>query len=457
MTGRRDSRRRRRSDRRDEIALAALLVVTVVTDALPAWIRFGHWQKVLGLLAPRERPSALPKRPSEAVSESEGQQPVVGREPGIRCLVVAGSLDMGGVESVVSTLALGLPRRGIDVEVVTTCPGRAAETLTRSGVRVTSCPAGGLRALVDARKPDVVQLHRPSPELVATLVGSEVPVVPVFHAMESYLDRRAWALLAELTRPGDPCIAVSEGVRGFFRSRLGGADIQVVVNGVSQVVTGRAPSRVDARQMLGDTIGVELTEEDLLVVGLQRFSDQKNAPGLVDAFVLAADREPRLRLVLAGSPDNWLEFRKAEAIGRLSRHSSRIHLLDDSDAETILAAGDVYALDSFAEGGPLSAVEAVVGGLPVVLSDVGFSAELVASPQVVGVVVPRANDDYTQRSMAAQRRRRHQSNREAYAAALLSVLTSGGRGRSELPARFTLDAMLDGHASVLLRARARRR
>lgn len=452
MTGRNAASRRTPCALLDRLGLACLLLFTALTDALPPRLRFGHWQTVLRLLAPREMPASLPKRPTEPPAPGGARRPGTVGAPGARCLIVAGPMDVGGVESVVSMLALGLPLHGIDVEVVTTRAGRSAEELKASGVTVTPCSVAGLRALVADRQPDVIQLHRPDPGLVRQLIGTGVPTVPVFHAMESYLDRRAWQRLAELVRPGYPCVAVSEGVSEFFASRLGEVDIRVVVNGVPGTLGDDAPARSDARRLLGEATGKGLIDEDVLVVGLQRFSDQKNAAGLVDAFVLAADSDPRLRLVLAGAPENWLEFRRADAIRRLSEHRSRIHLLGDSDAATVLRAGDVYALDSLAEGGPLSAVEAVVHGLPVVLSDVGFSRQLVASPQVRGEVVPRANRDYTQRAMAAQRRRWHQSNRVAFAAALSRVAGSARTRGSELPRDFTVDAMLAGHAAVLHRA-----
>lgn len=113
-------------------------------------------------------------------------------------------------------------------------------------------------------------------------------------------------------------------------------------------------------------------------------------------------------------------------------------------------AGDVYMLDSFAEGGPLTAVEAALCGLPLVLSDVGFARELIDSDGVRGEVVIRANEDYSQSSMATQRRKRHQSNRQELAAALNRVVNElGPRGVGRLPDRFTDEAMVRAHAAVL--------
>ena len=86
----------------------------------------------------------------------------------------------------------------------------------------------------------------------------------------------------------------------------------------------------------------------------------------------------------------------------------------------------------------------------VVLSDVGFARELIDSDGVRGEVVIRANEDYSQSSMATQRRKRHQSNRQELAAALNRVVNElGPRGVGRLPDRFTDEAMVRAHAAVL--------
>lgn len=433
----------------DSLAYRCLLGVTALTDALPARLRFGHWQRVLSLLAMRGGLPVVPRRPQS--SESLAPPRAEPRETDLYCLLVAGALDGGGVEAVVSALALGLPAEGIAVEVVATRVGRISNELRHAGVRVIQCPASNLAQLIADRRPDLVELHRPDPELISAVLSTNTPVVPVFHAMESYLTRKAWSVLAELASRAPVCVAVSNGVRDFFEPRFETPTIVVVVNGVPPVPTTPSWVRDRARRDVGKAAGVEIADDDVLVVGLQRYSDQKNAAGLVDAFVKAVDSEPRLRLVLAGAPDNWLEVRRADAVRRASPHASRVHLLGDSDPETILRAGDVYALDSFAEGGPLTALEAVTHGLPVVLSDVGFARSLVSSPGVQGEVVPRANHDFSQKSMATERRRRSQSNKNEFSASLVRA-ASTRVVEGVVPDLFTERAMVAGHAAALRKA-----
>ena len=429
------------------MAYGAALGLTAITDLLPAEVRFGHLQRLMGLLAMRHGLPTIPRRPLEARGREEKPTPPR-REQDLRCLLVAGPLDGGGVEAVVSTLARHLPAHGIATEVVCTREGRTSSELRAAGIHVTQASsAAELTELIDQRRPDAIQLHRPDREMAAAVLSSNVAVVPVFHAMESYLDSPTWAVLTALANRTSVCVAVSEGVKTFFEDRLGVHGIQVVMNGV--LPPGSAWERGEARRAVGRAVEAEITDDDLLVVALQRFSPQKNAAGLVDAFLEAVDTEPRLRLVLAGSTDNWLEVRRADLLRRASPLGGRVHLLGDSDPWVILQAGDVYALDSFAEGGPLSAVEAVMCGLPVVLSDVGFARKLVSSEGVQGVVVNRANADYSQSAMAVQRRRRRQSNRTEFGAALAAA---GGYSRSPVgyvPPNFTEAAMVAGHATAL--------
>lgn len=436
------------------LAYQSLLGLTVVTDQLPARIRFGHWQQVLSLLRVRD---GLPVVPRAAVPERSLVSKTLGpgqssAESPRSCMLVAGSLDGGGVESVISTLALGLPSEGFDIEVVTTRAGRLGKELVAAGVRVTTCQVDAVADLIAHRGPDVVELHRPDLPFVSQVLKSAVPVVPVLHAMESYLDAATWAALGELISAAPASIAVSDGVRRFFEHHTAGSRIAVVVNGVPPLDPAEAPDRDAARRAVGASLGIEIDAADIVVVALQRYSDQKNAAGLVDAFLAAAQAEPRMRLVLAGSPDSWLEYRRADLLRRGSPLADRVHLLGDSDSPTILAAGDLYALDSFAEGGPLTALEAVLHGLPVVLSDVGFAGDLVRQGGVVGEVVDRANSGFTEGDLAAQRRRRHQSNRDQFAGALLRTVGRGRGTAGQVPASFTRAAMVAGHAEVLRQA-----
>jgi glycosyltransferase involved in cell wall biosynthesis len=424
--------------------------LSLVTDAVPPRLRFGRWQTVLRALKPARPLASIERRPL-ALPAAGVVTPPRHVAADIRCVLVAGALDNGGIESVVATLARGLPACGVAVEVVCSSSGRVARELRAEGVRVTDVPTPLLARYLDDHRPDVVQIHRVDQGLLDAVSAAGVPSTPVFHAIESYLDDRAWGPLRALMTRGAPGIAVSGSVRRFFVEHVDG-DIRVIVNGVDAATSSPADrDRRADRRAVGKAIGRAIGDDEILVVALQRYSDQKNPAGLVDAFLAAAERDRRLRLVVAGAPDNWLEYRRAEFAARSHPCGARVELLGDSDPAVLLSAADAFILDSFAEGGPLSALEAAAFGLPVVLSDVGFGRELLAATGGHGAVVPRANREFTQAAMSRERARRHQSNREAFAAALLAAVDLG-RGRPGVPPEFSQETMVAAHASVLREA-----
>ncbi|GAB2456287.1 glycosyltransferase [Xylanimonas ulmi] len=439
------------------LARAAYLAargLTAVTDAVPPHLRFGRWRQMLTLLAPREAVAVVPRPAGERTTSAHAARARLTTRADLRCALIAGALDNGGVEMVVSALARGLPAHGVDVEVICTVGGRVAQELERAGVTVAEVGPERLAEHLSATRPDVIQLHRAERALIEAVDGCAAPVAPVFHAMESYLDGKTWASLRHLAAQAPFCVAVSGSVQRYFAAQLGATPIHVVVNGVAQNGLARV-DRNQARRVVGSAAGVDVRADDILVVALQRYSDQKNPAGLVDAFLRAAEREPRLRLVVAGAPDSWLEYRRADMLRRAHARGDRVSLLGDCDPSPVLSAGDVFALDSFAEGGPIAAVEAVALGLPVVISDVGFARELVASTGGRGVVVPVAAPGTSPAAMARQRVRRHQANREAFARGLLTAAGLGLATVSGAPHPFAEADMVSRHAELLRQAAAR--
>lgn len=436
-----------------EFGTRSILLFTALNDLIPPRYRFGHWQKVVKLLAPRRglpqlRAADTEPHPLDAPPPTKTNNSQV-----LRCLIAAGSLDNGGIETVVSVLASGLSRHGIRVEVACSERGRTAEDLEARGVAVTEMETAALPRYIAESGPDVVQFHRIERGMLDAMSKSTSPVVPVFHAMESYLNQRTWEQLELLFQENAIGVAVSSSVRAYVEDHVrGAADIRVIVNCAPKSTARSVPSRIQARAQLAEVLGLDEFADDRVVVSLMRYSDQKNVPGLVDAFLLASERMPHLRLVIAGNPDSWLEVRRADLLRRGHRNGSRVHLLGNSDPGLLLAAADLFAMDSYAEGGPVSAVEAVAQGIPIVLSDVGYARELVTSEEVSGTVVVRANSSFSPRSIAAQRRRRHQSNRLVFAEALVHEPAPQERqiGTPTVPRRFTESMMIREHASVLL-------
>jgi glycosyltransferase involved in cell wall biosynthesis len=124
----------------------------------------------------------------------------------------------------------------------------------------------------------------------------------------------------------------------------------------------------------------------------------KDQAALVRALSGLRRCHPEACLVIAGDGPC------RDALTRLSRElgvEDRVWLLGQrSDVPVVLAAMDVFALPSIAEGMSNTALEAMATGLPVVATRVGGSPELVADG-LTGRLVPRGDERALREALAA--------------------------------------------------------
>jgi glycosyltransferase involved in cell wall biosynthesis len=134
---------------------------------------------------------------------------------------------------------------------------------------------------------------------------------------------------------------------------------------------------------------------DVLFVCVARFNRQKNHAMLLESFAQGPASDPRARLLLVGSGKLKSEAReRAAALGL----RDRVRFLGvRADISEILNAADVYVLSSDWEGNPLSIMEAMAAGKPVVSTAVGGVPELVGDG--CGLLVPQGDARALAKSM----------------------------------------------------------
>ena len=442
--------------------LAARLWGLAVTlaDLTPPGVRYGYVHPVARRLLARPLP-ALGAVPGTAFEPPEGPARAGGTD--LRLGLVADHLDIGGIGRVVEMLAEGLRVQGVEPVVVCPSDGRRSARLRSLGyeVVVAGDEDSATRAVRGAAL-DVVQVHSAPAHLLGPALAVGVPVVPVLHNTEIHYDAPKWRAIAELFERAAAVIAVSEIVRRFHQERVpgpAGDKIAVVPNGAMPMPAATPEVRAEARRQLSDLVHAPLDGE-VVFACLARYDSQKNIAGTVSSFLDAVDRSAvPVRLVAAGDPSDWLELRRAEAIRRSHRHGGRVHLLGNSDAAALLAASDAFVLNSFFEGWPLATTEAVAAGLPIVVSETGGAAELVAKAAEGSALVDNPTGPAASvtdaRARTARRRAPHQPNREALAAAVASLAgTIAARpDRPSAPDDRSYDAMVAGHARIVRSAR----
>ncbi len=235
-------------------------------------------------------------------------------------------------------------------------------------------------ALIDAVRPDLVHAHTSKAGIVGR-VAARVRGVPSVFTAHTWAfaegmswKRRALGVGAEKVAATITAriINVSAANRRLaLRYRIAPARKMVVIqNGIADVPARARPDH-----------GAEPR-----IVMVARFADQKDQALLVRAFA-ALGVPARLQFIGDGPtrPQVEAEARRLGVSGRVDFLGAR------GDVADVLARAHVFALATNWEGFPLTILEAMRAGLPVVTTDVGGCAEAVVD-DVTGFVVPHGNE-----------------------------------------------------------------
>lgn len=176
---------------------------------------------------------------------------------------------------------------------------------------------------------------------------------------------------------------------------------------------------------------------DVVIGTVARIQDVKNHRALVDAFArLRADMPalaPRLKLTIVG--DGPLLPALRAQVAALGLQDAVWLPGARADIQALLQSFSVFALPSLAEGTPVSMLEAMACGLPVVASRVGGIPEVV-DDGVQGLLVPVGDVGALAQALG----------RYAGDAALRAQ--HGARARARIEERFSMRAMLAAYGAL---------
>jgi glycosyltransferase involved in cell wall biosynthesis len=253
--------------------------------------------------------------------------------------------------------------------------------------------ARAFRALLEvfrAEKFDLVHGHMPISGLLARAAAVAARVPRIAYTGHGFLFNQpgpAWrkglALGLEWLggRATDVFMTVSQEEAGDAR-RLG------IARGAVGIGNGRDPARFHPDPEARAALRVELgaAEDDCVVVIVSRIVRHKGHVELLRAL----ESVPNATLWVVGNrldsdhgPDMAEDFARAARL--LGRRLVRLGYRDD--IPRVLAASDIFCLPSHFEGLPMSVIEAMLTGLPVVATDIRGPREQV-QPGITGLLVP---------------------------------------------------------------------
>ena len=314
----------------------------------------------------------------------------------VKVVHIVPMLSPGGAERVAVHIVRGLNRQRYD-PVVVSFTGRLGCDLDRlleeAGVEVRYL---GKRPGFDYRmysrlhpvlrdcQPDIVHthLHVLRYALPSLLLLKRASLLHTVHNLaEREIEPRARWLQRFALNHGVVPVAVAEEVALSLERLYGIQRCRVISNGIPTNCyacpqTARREWR--AREGFGD--------EDVLFVCVARFAPQKNHALLLKAFAQGPASDPNAHLVLVG--EGVLQERLEEQAKNLGLAGQAHFLGLRTDIPDVLGAMDVFVLSSDYEGNPLSVMEAMASGLPIVSTAAGGVPDLFESGREGFIVQP---------------------------------------------------------------------
>ncbi len=302
----------------------------------------------------------------------------------IKVLHIVPLLSPGGAERVTVHIVTRLNRQRYEAAVVSL--GRRKECdldrlLEEAGVEVRYLgkPPGFdyrmyhklYRTLRDYR-PDIVHTHMQVLRyaLPSILLLKRASLLHTIHNLaERDVEPRARFIQRYAFNHGVVPIGVATEVALSVERLYGIQECRVISNGIPTDRYARPQvSRKEwrAREGFGD--------DDVLFVCVARFAPQKNHALLLKAFAQGPASDPNAHLVLVG--EGVLRERLEEQVKNLGLARQAHFLGLRTDIPEVLGAMDVFVLSSDYEGNPLSVMEAMAAGLPIVSTAAGGVPDL---------------------------------------------------------------------------------
>ena len=240
----------------------------------------------------------------------------------------------------------------------------------------------------------IVHTHHLRADLLGGLAArwARCPLlVSTKHTMNFIPGQERWLLRNLFYWPAmyipDRVITVSEGLRNQVISRLHMSPdrVHTIHSGINVDKFNRPKARESLRQNFG-------FEPDDFVVGyVGRLVEGKGLECLLNAAHQVLAQQPKISFLIVGDGPlkDTIELMSYE----LGIASKVIFTGYRTDIPEILAVTDVFVLPSLTEGLPLSLMEAMAAGKPVIVTDVGGVEELVFSGRTGILISPDSVSD----------------------------------------------------------------
>lgn len=303
---------------------------------------------------------------------------------------VINSLDFGGAEHLLVDLAEAMEEVEFTViSLESSAP--LTSSLRDTGARVHHLDErvrfdprtfASLRRLIDTNEFDIIHNHLPYAQTLGRLAARSVSygaVVSTQHNVPSTYHPVTRMTERATRRLDDATVAVSQGVERAFTGTAHDPfvfedDWCTIYNGINIDGYRDAVNVADGTSIRRE---LEINDSTSLFLNVGRYVQDKSQDVLIEAFAEADLTDAALAIVGHGPLEEDL-IRIAEQNGIADRVSITGRV---PEVEPYYAAADVFVSSSQFEGLPVTLLEAMASGLPVIASDVPGVSEVVADDE----------------------------------------------------------------------------
>jgi glycosyltransferase involved in cell wall biosynthesis len=297
----------------------------------------------------------------------------------MRILHFLDTVNRGGAETLVLDVCRNAAKNGLDISFASAGSGALETDFQASGaiffklqrrLPLDLALAKNLRRIIRENRVDIVHTHQAveAVHALAAVFGTETKVVLTHHGIVT--DKKNLIALKFVMPRVAHNIAVGKASKKTYETELKlkfPASTSVIYNGVDE--RRLQPSGRDFRREL------DISANTFLIGMVGNFypEPRKDQMTLCRALPRVFAEMPDVQCVFVGRVEAGAEEKHADCVRFCAENkiADRVHFLGGrSDVPDILAALDVFVCSSLKEGLPIAVNEAMLAGVPIIVSDI---------------------------------------------------------------------------------------
>jgi glycosyltransferase involved in cell wall biosynthesis len=304
-----------------------------------------------------------------------------------------------GLEPVIASIG----EKGIDEKLIETEAEQRNLAVRKFRMRPGPNLAGALKVLGFARRGhfDLMHSHGYKSNILFGFLPKFVRKMPMVSTLHGYTSikgfsrMRAYEFLDTMSlRFVDAVVLVNQAMRNHSRlKKLSGINFKVVNNGIpvsSEIPESPSPGlTIQPIDHLNKKI-IDFCSNDFTIGSIGRLSAEKNYSGLIEAIHIIHRRGNRIKLLIIGEGPERIALEKQVAELGLEGHVMLPGYR--KNARYYLPLFKVFVLSSLTEGLPITLLEAMSVGVPVVATRVGGIPEVLGYGRA-GVLIPENSSE----------------------------------------------------------------